>query len=74
MERKNIMLSFKGEMSTELLTSILQIIENKLDRFGESSKVKKRMFNIMVECMQTIPNNIENHKPTAEKAIPTYYV
>jgi hypothetical protein len=59
MERKNIMLSFKGDMSTDLLTSILQLIENKLDRFGESPKVKKRMFNILVECLQNLYHHIE---------------
>lgn len=53
------MLSFKGEMSADLLTSILQIIENKLDRFGESAKVKKRMFNILVECLQNLHHHIE---------------
>ena len=59
MERKNIMLSFKGDMSTDLLTSILQLIENKLDRFGESPKVKKRMFNILVECLQNLYHHID---------------
>jgi hypothetical protein len=59
MERKNIMLSFKGDMSTDLLTSILQLIENKLDRFGESAKVKRRMFNILVECLQNLYHHIE---------------
>lgn len=59
MERKNIMLSFKGDMSTDLLTSILQVVENKLDRFGESQKVKKRIFNILVECLQNLYHHIE---------------
>lgn len=65
MERKNIMLSFKGDMSTELLTSILQLIENKLDRFGESPKVKKRMFNILVECLQNLYHHIERPPKTS---------
>ncbi len=64
MERKNIMLSFKGDMSTDLLTSILQLIENKLDRFGESAKVKRRMFNILVECLQNLYHHIEKPKLT----------
>lgn len=59
-ERRNIMLSFKGDMSSELLTSILQIVENKLDRFGESSKVKRRMFSIMVECLQNLHHHIHD--------------
>ena len=31
MERNNIMLSFKGDITSELLTSILQIMESKLE-------------------------------------------
>ncbi len=53
------MLSFKGDMSSELLSSILLIIERKLDLFGESAKVKKRMFNILVECLQNLHHHIE---------------
>jgi len=60
MERKNIMLSFKGELTADLLTSILQIVENKLDRFGESAKVKKRMFNILVECLQNLHHHLDS--------------
>ena len=74
MERKNIMLSFKGEMSTDLPTSILQIIENKLDRFGESSKVKKRMFNIMVECLQNLHHHITQPAQDAGKDLPSVIV
>ena len=74
MEKKNIMLSFKGEMSTDLLTSILQIIENKLDRFGETSKVKKRMFNIMVECLQNLHHHIAQPAKSAGKDVPSVIV
>lgn len=74
MERKNIMLSFKGEMSAELLTSILQIIENKLDLFGESLKVKKRMFNIMVECLQNLHHHITQPAKDAGKELPSVIV
>ncbi len=65
MERKNIMLSFKGDISTDLLTSILQIVENKLDRFGETPKVKKRMFNILVECLQNLYHHIDSPPKSA---------
>ena len=35
MDRHNIMLSFKGEVSADLVTSILQITESKLERMNE---------------------------------------
>jgi hypothetical protein len=44
MERNNILLSFKGEITSDLLTSILQIMENKMDNMQEEPKIKFIMF------------------------------
>lgn len=54
MEDGKIMLSFKGEITSELLTSILQIMESKLDNLGEEPKLKKKVYNILVECLQNL--------------------
>ena len=54
MERNNIMLSFKGDITSELLTSILQIMESKLDNMQEEPKVKKKVYNVLVECLQNL--------------------
>ena len=59
MDRHNIMLSFKGEISSDLLTSILHITESKLDRIEEDSKVKKKVFNVLVECLQNLYHHID---------------
>ena len=37
MDRNNILLSFKGDITSELLTSILQIMENKMDDMQEEN-------------------------------------
>jgi hypothetical protein len=42
-ETNNIMLSFKGDISSELLTSVLQIMESKLDNMKEEPKIKKKV-------------------------------
>ena len=39
MEQGNIMLSFKGEVTSDLLTSILQIMESKMETLEEISLV-----------------------------------
>lgn len=62
MQQNNIMLSFKGEISSELLTSILHITESKLDRMQEEPKIKKRVFNILVECLQNLYHHIDEVK------------
>ena len=43
MEKNNILLSFKGDITSALLTSILQIMENKMDNRNEEPKTKKKV-------------------------------
>jgi len=60
MEREDIMLSFKGEVTSDLLSSILQIMESKLDHLAEHPKVKKKVFNVLVECLQNLYHHTDN--------------
>lgn len=60
MEDENVILSFKGEFTSELLTSILHIMEAKMLNLGISPKMKKRAFNVLVECFQNLYHHIEN--------------
>lgn len=53
------MLSFKGEVTSDLLTSILQIMESKMEVLDESPKIKKKVYNILVECLQNLYHHID---------------
>lgn len=55
----HIILSFKGEITSDIITMVLQIMESKLDANQEKSGVKKRIFNILVECMQNLYHHAE---------------
>ncbi|HRN41245.1 MAG: SiaB family protein kinase [Flavobacteriales bacterium] len=59
MEDGNIMLSFKGEVTSDLLTSILQIMESKMETLDEPPKIKKKVYNILVECLQNLYHHID---------------
>lgn len=59
MEDGNVMLSFKGEVTSDLLTSILQIIETKMETLEEPPKIKKKVYNILVECLQNLYHHID---------------
>jgi hypothetical protein len=68
MERNNILLSFKGEVTSDLLTSILSIMENKMDHFREEPKMKKKVYNVLVECLQNLYHHMDEiPDATAEK-------
>lgn len=67
MERNNIMLSFKGDISSELLTSILQIMESKMENLDESPKMRKKVYNVLVECLQNLYHHMDE-VPAPESA------
>jgi len=69
MERNNIMLSFKGDITSELLTSILQIMESKLDNLQEEPKIKKKVYNVLVECLQNLYHHLDEVAPEQSDAI-----
>ena len=60
MNMNNILLSFKGDITTELMTSILQIMEDRLDAYKESPKTRKKVYNVMVECLQNLYHHIDS--------------
>jgi hypothetical protein len=59
MHDNNIMLSFKGEVTFDLVNSILKIIEERLNRTEEDLKTKKKVYNVLVECLQNLCHHIE---------------
>ncbi len=59
LEEKNVLLSFKGMVTSELLTTILAIMESKMEHLDENPKVKKKVFNILVECLQNLYHHID---------------
>jgi hypothetical protein len=54
MTRSNIMLSFKGDLTAELLDSLLRIMEEKMEKMHEEPKIRKKVFNVLVECLQNL--------------------
>lgn len=60
LDEESILLSFKGVFTADLLTSILQIMESKLSYLAESPKIKKKMFNVLVECLQNLYHHVDD--------------
>ena len=62
MEDEKIILSFKGELSPELLTSILHVLERKIQEIDFAPLKRKRIFNVLVECFQNLYHHIDSVK------------
>lgn len=59
MDQVGIILSFKGDITSDLLTSVLQIMEQRLDSFHEQPKVKKKVYHVLVECLQNLYHHMD---------------
>ncbi len=54
MNEGNVLFAFKGDITSDLITNILEVVESKLDDIPEKSKIRKRIYNTLVECLQNL--------------------
>ncbi|WP_017733166.1 SiaB family protein kinase [Nafulsella turpanensis] len=71
MLERNLILVYEGEFTQEITKSVLAMAERNMDSMGEESSIKRKVFNVMVECLQNIVKHSEDlhakkeNKPTA---------
>lgn len=56
----NFMLCFRGSFTQPMINSILNVAERKLE--DTNFTTRKKVFNIMVECLQNICKSEESHE------------
>ena len=62
MLNQNLILVYEGEFTQEITKSVLAMAERNMDSFGEEGAVKRKVFNIMVECLQNITKHAVSHE------------
>lgn len=63
---RNLILVYEGEFTQEITKSVLSMAERNMDSIGEESNIKRKVFNVMVECLQNIvKHNEENDSKAA---------
>lgn len=54
LDRECVMISFKGDLTGDLVTSLLTMVERKLDRIETDQRARKRVFGVVMECLQNL--------------------
>jgi Family of unknown function (DUF6272) len=62
MQEHKFMLSYRGNVSQEITKSLLALTERKLELDGTEISTKKKVFNVMLECLQNISKHSEESK------------
>lgn len=69
MEEHNIIISFKGEISQELLVSIGDLLKEKLSQKDTKQQVVKKLFFIFIELGQNIYRYSSEHNKIKENEV-----
>ncbi|QSE97665.1 SiaB family protein kinase [Fulvivirga lutea] len=60
MLENHLILVYEGEFTQEITKSVLAMAERNMDSSGEESTVKRKVFNVMVECLQNIVKHADD--------------
>lgn len=83
MTDNNIIFSFRGRVTSDLVTHVLEMMGEKLEDENESKKMTKKLSNVMVECLTNVYSEddmggSQGYDPTAlllvKKVLDTYIV
>ncbi|RLB64131.1 MAG: hypothetical protein DRH08_10120 [Deltaproteobacteria bacterium] len=55
----DVLMAFKGNISSELISNVLEVVEARMDDYSESSKIRKKVYNVLVESLQNLYHHIE---------------
>lgn len=65
MLQRNLILVYEGEFTQEITKSVLAMAERNMDSMGEESNIKRKVFNVMVECLQNICKHADEYDPSS---------
>ncbi len=69
MLNNKIMLVYEGEFTQEITKSVLSMTEKNLDNMKEEGVTKRKVFNVMVECLQNIVRHSEDRTKQDKTAV-----
>jgi hypothetical protein len=56
----NLLLSYQGNITSEVINTILEEVEIKLDNVNEDNKLRKKLYNVLVETLQNLYHHVED--------------
>jgi hypothetical protein len=62
---KKLTLAYEGEVTQEITKAFTSMTEKNLDKVEEDGKIKKKVYHVMVECLQNIAKHADDDTATA---------
>jgi len=55
-------LVYEGEITHQITKAFTSLTENKMDSYSEDASMKRKVFHVMVECLQNLSKHAEDYK------------
>jgi hypothetical protein len=73
LSKGDVVLAYKGSITSDLINDILEAVEKKLEEANAESKLRKKIYNVLVESMQNLYHHIEfTHEGIKEDLEPKF--
>jgi hypothetical protein len=66
---KKLTLAYEGEVTQEITKAFTSMTEKNLDKVEEDGKIKKKVYHVMVECLQNISKHADDDAQTASDSL-----
>ena len=60
-------LVYEGEITHQITKAFTSLAENKMDSYSEDASMKKKVFHVMVECLQNLSKHAEEYESSEGK-------
>lgn len=55
----NVILYYKGNIDSDVINHVLDVVENKMVEVNEQGKLRKKVYNVLVESLQNLYHHVD---------------
>lgn len=59
LQTEDVIFSFKGDISSDVINSVLDSVEKKTEEVNDPSKIRKKVYNVLVESLQNLYHHVD---------------
>ena len=57
--KNNVILFYKGNVDSDVINHVLDTVEDKMVEVDEQSKLRKKVYNVLVESLQNLYHHVD---------------
>ncbi|MGI9543863.1 MAG: DUF6272 family protein, partial [Cyclobacteriaceae bacterium] len=68
-----VLISYKGDVTDDLFHCVMELVEDKLDRMEASTRLRRKIYRIMVESLQNVYHHFDEADSMKGSAFPVTF-